>query len=110
MIIIRNYVRRHILRYLTPQLEVKINPCTPHNDSKNIHSPSLSITCIEVRKPGNLTKPSDSTLTGKVSKIRITTMSQFGCDYEKTAKIVKINISVQPDSTLLSPMTKNTPP
>ena len=75
-----------------------------------MHSPSVSIPCDGVRTPDHSTQPSDSTFTGQVSKIRRTKTSQRDGHSEKTSEIAQIGISVQPDPTLLSPMTENTPP
>ena len=85
VISVLDYIRMHILRYLKPQLEVKINPCTPQNHSKNMHSPSVSIPCDGVRTPDYSTQPSDSTFTGQRFMIRRTIMSQRDGDSEKTA-------------------------
>ena len=74
-----------MIRYRTPQLEVKINTCMTHNHKKNMHSPSVSIPCDGVITPDHSTQPSDRTFTGEISKIIRTKMSQHGGDSEKTA-------------------------
>ena len=75
-----------------------------------MHSPSVAITCDGFITPGYSTQPSSSTFNVKVSKIIIPKMSQRDVDSENTSEIAQIGISVQPNPTLLSPMTENTPP
>ena len=74
-----------------------------------MHSSYVSFPCNGVITPDHSIQPSGSTFTGKVSKIRITTMIQRDGDSEKTSEIAQIGIFVRPDPTLLSPITGNTP-
>ena len=78
MIIVLDCLRIHIIRYLTPQLEVKINR---HKITlKTMHSHSMSIPYDDVIIPYHSTQPSNRAFTEQVSKIIITTMSQHGVD------------------------------